>query len=266
MTLHEWRARIDQYLAQRLQLMPPGELREAIGYAFASGGKRVRPAIVLMVADVLGAPSPLAAASAVECFHIASLIADDLPCMDDADARRERPSLHKVFGQATALLVTYALIAEGYAALDGRPEVVAVAARNTGVHGLTGGQCDDLRSKLLNEQQLERLIWKKTGALFDMAFVFGWLYGRGDLNQLDQISRLAAHYALAFQIADDLADQEEDKLNRGSINYALAFGTARAQERLEFELDQYVEGLRQTGLECEGLVTLIEPLRPLITV
>jgi geranylgeranyl diphosphate synthase type II len=269
LVLVPYRQQVDQYLGRIVEEMPATEVSRAIGYAFQAGGKRIRPIIVLMVAQALGAQAPIWPAATVECFHIASLIADDLPCMDNAAERRSLPSLHKAFGETVALLASYALISEGYGALDRQravqPEMAAaclsayaIAARNIGCNGLIGGQYDDLRGGATSEEELLRVSWMKTGALFEIAFVFGWLFGGGDAQRLDSVRKLAAHYSLAFQIADDLDDMEEDSKLPQTVNFALAVGENRAKERLKIEIDQYQQGLRATGLESEGLLALMQ--------
>jgi geranylgeranyl diphosphate synthase type II len=267
--LTPFRQQVEDQLAVIVQEMPTTQLSRAIGYAFEAGGKRLRPAIVLMMAEALGAPAPIWPAATVECFHIASLIADDLPCMDDAAQRRSLPSLHKAFGETVALLASYALISEGYGALERQrllhPQsataclaAYAVAARNIGCNGLIGGQYDDLLGGTMTEEELLRVSWMKTGALFEIAFVFGWLFGGGDAQRLDTVRRLAGHYALAFQIADDLADQEEDAQLPHTVNFALAVGEQRAKERLAQEMRCYRDTLGEAGLESEGLLSLMQ--------
>ena len=142
-----------------LSFGPKTPLRDAIEYALKNGGKRFRPAIVYLIRDALagfgGKNSDVKeGALAIEFFHTASLIADDLPCMDDDAERRNQPSLHHAFDEATAILATYALIAAGYdqirlgAQKSGRFEIfplaIEIASFNTGIWGATGGQYSDL--------------------------------------------------------------------------------------------------------------------------
>ncbi len=141
-------------------------LRDACEYALLNGGRRFRPVLVMMVADAIGKKADVSqAALAIEFFHTASLVADDLPCMDDDDERRQKPSLHKVYGETIALLVSYALIAAGYECLAKNAQALRQsnasfshnsdrictlalenATYNTGLQGATGGQFLDVFS------------------------------------------------------------------------------------------------------------------------
>lgn len=244
-------------------------LRDAIEYALKNGGKRFRPAIVYIVADILDNKWDVTdAALAVEFFHTASLIADDLPCMDDDDIRRERPSLHKVYGEATAILATYALIAAGYdrIRLNGQklnrepliPLAIENAAFNTGVFGATGGQYGDLFPAELNEATVLDVIDKKTGTLFEISFVFGWLFGGGDPALLEWVKRAARHFGRAFQISDDFLDLCQDE---GKVNFPGIVGPEKAARVLHAELTSLkgiLKKLRLDSPELLSLVTLIE--------
>lgn len=195
-----YRNQIDALIKNRLSLFgEKSPLREACAYALLSGGKRWRPLIVLVVADAIGKQADVSfAAMAVECFHTASLIADDLPSMDDDDIRRERPSVHKQFGEGVALLASYALIAIGFECIAKNVETIKSAsailanqsdllgtlalqnaAFNTGLRGAVGGQLLDLTPPNLSLETLKEVIHKKTSSLFEISFVFGWLFGGG---------------------------------------------------------------------------------------
>ncbi len=244
---------------------PKTELRDAIEYAFKNGGKRFRPAIVYLVADALGKKWDVTdAALAVEYFHTASLIADDLPCMDDDDMRRDHPSTHKVYGEATAILATYALIAAGYdrIRLNGQklnqealiPLAVENATFNTGIFGATGGQYGDLFPAELNEATVLDVIDKKTGTLFEISFVFGWLFGGGDLSQLELVKRAARHFGRAFQISDDFLDLAQDE---GKLNFPGVVGCEKAAHLLFEELSALKEALKKLRLDSPELLTLV---------
>jgi len=247
-------------------------LRDACDYALTNGGKRIRPALVLMIADALGKQRDATqAALAIEYFHTASLVADDLPCMDDDDARRNKPSVHKVYGEAAALLVSYALIAAGYACIEkgtkklpNGDRVCALALENatynTGLHGATGGQFLDLYPPNLEETTLREIIHKKTVSLFEIAFVFGWLYGGGDPRQLFLVKCAAAHFGMAFQIADDLGDVEQDAENGRVVNYANLYGHARALEIVQEELELYKQALKALNLHAPALYDVADEL------
>jgi geranylgeranyl diphosphate synthase, type II len=257
-----------------------GILKEACAYTLLNGGKRFRPALVLMIADTLNQGIDVSApAFAVECFHTASLVADDLPCMDDDDERRNKPTAHKLYGEMIALLASYALIAEGYGAIaegghsftQAKPErsqdsaqIVAMAlenaAFNTGLSGATGGQFLDMLPPDLSEATIREVIHKKTTSLFEIAFVFGWLFGGGDFAKLSLVKQCACHFGMAFQVADDIGDVEQDAQKGRKINMAGAFGMERAQYVLEEELAGYRKLLRELNLNSPALMGLSDLL------
>lgn len=243
-------------------------LQEACTYALLNGGKRFRPALVLMVADALGyGVDAMPAAVGVEFFHTASLIADDLPCMDNDDERRSLPALHRVFGESTALLSTYALIAQGYSCISKNGEklkgtrhpmahqsdlLVRLAIENvcynTGVRGAAFGQFLDLTIKDPSVQQVFEILDKKTVTLFEISFVLGWIFGGGDLASLGEVKKCAAHFGRAFQIADDIADMEQDLLHGCKGNLALLIGKREAIHLFQQEISLVHELLRDLHL------------------
>ncbi|MEI8125209.1 MAG: polyprenyl synthetase family protein [Parachlamydiaceae bacterium] len=244
-------------------------LSDACEYALLNGGKRFRPSLVYMIADALpGKKDVSCAAMAIEFFHTASLIADDLPCMDNDDERRNKPSTHKVFGEATALLASYALIAAGYGLIasaaktvvgDVGPVVIEAlsnASENAGVFGLTGGQFLDINPPDLSLETLREVLRRKTVSLFEASFVFGWLFGGGDLKALPLVKQCASNFGMAFQIADDIGDLEQDKEKGRTINMALAFGVDAAKEMLDKEVKEYKEGLRKLKIDSPELLFL----------
>ena len=242
----------------------PSVLRDAVEYALKNGGKRFRPAIVYLVAQALGRGADVTdAALAVEYFHTASLIADDLPCMDDDDERRDQPALHKAFNEATAILATYALIAAGYdkirqgAAKAGSPEIgmlaIENASFNTGILGAAGGQYDDLYPTTLDESFVLDVIDKKTGTLFEISFVFGWLFGGGNPSLLEEVKQAARSFGRAFQISDDFLDLEQDG---DRMNYPAVAGVDKAMILLRQELHSYYATLKTLQLETPELLAL----------
>lgn len=236
--LDRYKARIEQKI-ESYSFGKVSLLSEACFYALKNGGKRFRPSIVYIIAEELGDLCVDRAALSVEFFHTASLIADDLPCMDNDAMRRGKPSLHAVYGQQTALLATYALIAAGYDCLRMGPQTalaIEQASKNTGILGATGGQFLDLMPMQVTEERLLEVLYLKTGALFELSFVLGWIFGGGDVGLLDPLKKAAYHFGLAFQIADDLDDWEQD---RGKpYNFAHFAGKKRAKERVKLELEK----------------------------
>lgn len=267
--LAEYKVGVDQLIrAYVAEIGSDSRLKEACAYALLGDGKRFRPALVQMVAKALGRSGGAdEAALAIEFFHTASLIADDLPCMDDDDERRNRPSLHRVYGEAAALLASYALIAAGYSCVEknsrrfgdrGAAMALANIAFNTGLEGATGGQWLDLSPPDLTRNTLLEMIRKKTVSLFEVAFVLGWIFGGGDQARLDEVKRIAEHFGLAFQIADDLEDQQQDLVNGCRVNLATVIGREEALKMFRSELSGYREGLRKLGIASEELLQVAQ--------
>ncbi|WP_201456489.1 polyprenyl synthetase family protein [Chlamydia sp. 17-3921] len=230
---------------------PKGTLRLPVEYALKSGGKRIRPLLVCMFAQSLGnGCDVLDSALAVEFAHTSTLIADDLPCMDNDDERRGRPTVHKVFGEATALLASYALIPAAYAhfrinakklkqvGYDSQTVNLAydiiseVTDKNIGCAGVLGGQYDDMFFSNKGKKHVQSIMIKKTGALFEIACVAGWLFGGGNPDYLPQVMKFSHHFGLLFQVKDDFLDFEKDRKQIG-LNYVLLFGENEALELLE---------------------------------
>lgn len=204
----------------------PARLHEAMRYSMQAGGKRLRPVLVLAAADLFGrAANPLPAAIAIECVHTYSLVHDDLPCMDDDDLRRGRPTAHKQFDEATALLagdalLTYAfqLLSENYAAETCGPLVRELAAA-AGSRELIGGQMDDLLAEKrsdISHADLESIHRRKTGAMIEASLAMGGLAGgTRDAGHLDALHTVGRHMGLAFQIVDDILDATADTATLG---------------------------------------------------
>lgn len=239
-------------------------LRDACEYALCNGGKRVRPALVLMIAKALDPNKDVMnAALAVEYFHTASLIADDLPCMDDDDMRRNQPSLHKAFNESIALLATYALISSGYEKVplnnvDEKTLYLALKSttQNTGIFGVTGGQYLDLFPPSLSQEILNETLQKKTGALFELSFVLGWLFGGGDHEKLPHVRKAAHHFGTAFQVWDDINDYSEDLTNSRKINAATILGTEAAEKLFQKEVEGFFKSMESLSLEIPELKLL----------
>lgn len=250
-------------------------LRDACEYALRNGGKRFRPIIVLMVGDALkNSIDVFSSALAIEYFHTASLVADDLPCMDDDDERRFKPSLHKAYGETIALLVSYGLIASGYECLAKNAQLMKLstqfsfdadhrcvlalenATHNTGLLGATGGQFLDVCPPDLTWPTLCEVIRKKTSSLFEISFVLGWLFGGGDLMLIDEIKKVASHFGMAFQLADDIADLAQDQENKNTVNVACILGEKRARELLNQEIEAYLNALTHVKLNTKPMCSL----------
>ncbi len=277
--LENYRLNIDELILKSIpQLGDKSKLRDACEYALLNGGKRFRPALVLMVANSLKTTLDLSSAAlAIEYFHTASLIADDLPCMDNDDERRNQPSLHIAFNESTALMASYALISAGYALLAKNAKLLAESSLdyalnaykictlavenvsyNTGLFGASGGQFLDLEPPNLSIETLYEIAKKKTASLFEISFVLGWLYGGGDLEKIHLVKKTAYHYGMAFQIADDIQDMQQDLLRGCAINIALAIGEERAKELVPHEMESYAKLLKELHLNSPELLALMQ--------
>ena len=193
---------------------PPAALHAAMRHAMFPGGKRLRPLLALIGCRVTGGEveRALRPAAALECLHTYSLVHDDLPCMDDDDLRRGRPTCHRVFGDALAVLAGDALLTLALeAAAEGGAPAVAVLARAAGSAGMVGGQAADLAAEgsaaaSVGLEQVEWIHDRKTGALITASLEVGALAGRGDTGRLGALREYGRLLGRAFQIADDCLD------------------------------------------------------------
>jgi len=210
------------------EIARPPRLLEAMRYATLGGGKRLRPFLLVETAALFGVTREraLIAGAALECVHCYSLVHDDLPAMDNDDLRRGRPSAHKAFDQATAILAGDALLTFAFdllarAELDPdagvRVALIAELARAAGLGGMAGGQMLDLaaegrfdKKRKLNEAEVTTLQAMKTGALIRFACRAGAILGHADQAAQAAVDRYGAAIGQAFQIADDLLDLEGD--------------------------------------------------------
>jgi geranylgeranyl diphosphate synthase type II len=221
--LERRRAEVDGALEAILP-QPAGHatrLLQAMRYAVLSGGKRLRPALTLAVCEAFGGRTEdaLHPAAALELIHTYSLVHDDLPAMDDDDLRRGRPTTHKEFGEAAAILAGDALLTLAFEVLATRPvgvaaagrraEAVAVAARRAGHRGMVGGQIADLEAegKVAAVRHLEWIHRHKTGALIAAAVEIGAVHAAASEDDRAAMARYGEAVGLAFQIADDVLDR-----------------------------------------------------------
>ncbi|MEX1224933.1 MAG: polyprenyl synthetase family protein [Pirellulales bacterium] len=204
----------------------PDDLGEAIRYSLLAPGKRLRPILVLLAAEACGCPSEraLPAACAIEMVHCYSLIHDDLPAMDDDDLRRGRPSCHRQFNEAIAILAGDALLTRAFELLATETHPPQLAARccaelakAAGARQLIGGQADDLRG-VEGKQHIDRLKaihQRKTGAMFLASLRMGGMIAEASTNQLVSLVEYGAKLGLAFQVVDDLLDVGGDEARLG---------------------------------------------------
>lgn len=255
---------------------PEARVVEAMRYAALDGGKRLRPFLVLATAELFAVPEArsLRAAAAVEMIHCYSLIHDDLPCMDDDDLRRGRPTCHKAFDEETALLAGDGLQARAFEILaeaathpdaDVRCALVRLLADAAGSWGMVGGQMFDLRAQQ-NARDLEaviRLQGMKTGRLIGFSCEAGAILGQADAAQRAMLRDYAQALGLAFQIADDLLDVTGDEADMGKklgkdaaagkVTFVSLLGVAEARKRAESLVADAVTALSAFGAAADPL-------------
>ena len=284
---------VDNVLAQGLEriqreidqsfdgiLVVPDDARavlvEAMRYAAIGGGKRIRPLLLAATADLYGVDRALSvrAGTAIEAIHVYSLIHDDLPCMDDDDLRHGKPTVHKKFDEATAVLagdslhaLAFEIIADERMSGDPfiRAELVSTLARASGHEGMAGGQMMDIAA----EQQefdlhtITRLQQLKTGALLGAAVEMGAILGRVPHEGRAHLRNYSRDIGLAFQIADDLLDHEGDPEKAGKAlrkdegqgkqTFVSLLGPERARDQADALVAQAIGHLVEHGEEAELL-------------
>lgn len=258
----------------------PATLHRAMRYSLLAGGKRLRPVLCCAASEACGGTvrAALPAACAVELVHAYSLIHDDLPCMDDDDLRRGRPTSHKVFGEGIAVLAGDALLTQAFALLAAiRPparrtasDLVAELARAAGSRGLIAGQVADLESE--NRRPTESALYfihaAKTGMLLRAALKLGGLCGGGTNRQIAALDRFGFALGMAFQIQDDILDatQSAEKLGKtagkdaaaGKMTFPALFGLDRSRELAADWTDNAVASLQSFGQKGARLRALAE--------
>lgn len=220
MTVNEYREMIDTALAEYFSAcdtLPQARLAEAMRYSLLAGGKRIRPMLVLEFCRIAGGDvaAALPVACAIEMLHTYSLIHDDLPCMDNDDLRRGRPTNHVVYGECTAVLAGDALQAEAFGTIlrsalpaERKAACAEILASAVGLDGMCGGQYLDMswEGRQLTEQELTEINSRKTGALLVAACQMGVAAAGGSRLMLDTAGHFGAALGMAFQIRDDMLD------------------------------------------------------------
>jgi len=262
-------AALDKYLPK--EDPPEHKLAEAIRYSVVGGGKRIRPAMVYAAGEAMGVKTNLLdiPACAVEMIHAYSLVHDDLPAMDDDDLRRGRPTCHKAFDEATAMLAGDALQALAYEILakddheeltpEHRIDMLSLLTEASGAHGMAGGQAVDLASvgKQLTLEQLEHMHRLKTGALIRASVLLGGMC-KQDISkeELELLSEYALCIGLSFQIQDDILDVVSDTETLGKPQ-----GSDEQQEKPTFPAIIGLEESRQRAMQQHELaLKILEPL------
>jgi geranylgeranyl diphosphate synthase type II len=274
--LHEY----FQTIRSRHVAAPP-RLVEAIQYSLLAGGKRLRPALVLECAaaclpkpDARKHASALAAAAAMEFVHTFSLVHDDLPAMDDDDLRRGRPTNHKVYGEAMAILAGDAMVTMAFEILatDADPAVVGPLVKElaiaSGPEGMIGGQVLDIdgENASLTLEQLQRVHRMKTGALLTASCRMGAIAAGAGENHLNAVSEYGRHLGLAFQIVDDVLDvtstpEQMGKATnkdaaKGKNTYPVLMGLEASKREAHDQLMAALSSVDELGSAADGLRNL----------
>ena len=258
----------------------PATIHRAMRYSLLAGGKRLRPVLCCAAAEACGGTVRVAlpAACAVELVHTYSLIHDDLPCMDDDDLRRGKPTSHKVFGEGTAVLAGDALLTRAFAVLaTAKPkrsftaaDLVAELAHAAGSRGLIAGQVADLEAEGRKpcEPALYFIHAAKTGMLLRAALKLGGMCGGGTKAQIAALDRFGFALGLAFQIQDDILDatQSAQKLGKtagkdaaaGKMTFPALYGLGRSRQLASQWTDAAVAALRLFGTRGERLRLLAD--------
>jgi len=281
--LEAWRERMERALAARLPeaTQVPARLHAAMRYSVLEGGKRIRPALLFATAHALGLSEDEveAAACAIELVHVYSLVHDDLPAMDDDDLRGGRPTCHKAFDEATALLVGDALQPLAFQLLAADPKLPAspairlrlidMLAHASGTFGMAGGQAIDLavQGKRLDIAQVEDMHARKTGAVIRASVLMAAeCVPQLDANLYAALTRFAAAVGLAFQIQDDLLDVTGDASllgkatgadsERAKPTHPAVIGIPASQQRVRLLHGQAIDALAPFGERAHLLRSL----------
>jgi len=275
-----WRAaEVNEWLDRLVpsETTPPEQLHRAMRYSLLAGGKRLRPALVLAAGEAFGADTDdlMPAACAIEMIHTYSLIHDDLPAMDNDDLRRGRPTCHKAFGEAVAILAGDALLTQAFRVLaadapkrDAERQVrvireVATAAGT--VEALIGGQMADIESEgeKVDGSALEYIHRSKTGAMIAASVVVGGIVAGANGDQIEKLRAYGECIGLAFQIADDILDVTSTSEQLGKTpgkdqaankaTYPAIHGIAASQTRARELVEEAVEIVSSLGLKTQVL-------------
>ncbi|KRU16245.1 farnesyl-diphosphate synthase [Bacillus pumilus] len=222
---------IEDYLFTYVQeLTIPEDLKSSMLYSIKAGGKRLRPVLVLALLNAYGKNEEdgIPVGCAVEMIHTYSLIHDDLPCMDDDDLRRGKPTNHKVYGEATAVLAGDALLTESFRLItsqlsssvsaDKKIRIVDELVKSAGALGMVGGQFDDMEAeqKQVSLAELESIHARKTGKLLTFSVAAGGMLAGASDDDIEKLREFSYHIGIAFQIRDDILDLEgsEEKIGK----------------------------------------------------
>ncbi len=258
---------LDEYLPSEEN--SPSIIHKAMRYSVFGGGKRIRPILTLATAELFGkdTESVIKTACGIELIHTFSLIHDDLPSIDNDDFRRGKPSSHKVFGEAIAILAGDALLVSGFDLIIKNMEVKEIKKQSIlkviketsfyiGTENMLGGQVEDISIKNAEDIKKENLInlyMKKTAALICLSIRSGAILSGANQRQLKALTKYGENIGLAFQIVDDMLDIMHDQRDAGKLNYANKFGMKESKNESERLIEEAKDSLKIFNSEAEIL-------------
>jgi len=264
---------LDEYLPPEEK--PPSIIHKAMRYSVFGGGKRIRPILTLATAELLSkdAESIIKAACGIELIHTFSLIHDDLPCIDNDDFRRGKPSNHKLFGEAIAILAGDALLVSGYDLIIKNSEVKEIKKQSIlkvikevsfyiGTENMLGGQVEDinLQNENITKEDLDNLYMKKTAALICLSIRAGAILSGASQKQLKALTKYAKNIGLAFQIIDDMLDIMQDQRDTGKPTYASKCGMKESKSESERLIKKAKDSLKIFEQKAKNLKSLADYL------
>lgn len=277
----EYKQLLEKELQTQVELLKaPQVIKDAMVYSLKAGGKRIRPLLTFATIDAfnLNPKIGLFAAAAIEMIHTYSLIHDDLPSMDDDDLRRGKPTNHKVFGEAIAILAGDALLTFSFEVISKLPEVsndikiklIQEMAKAAGTEGMVGGQVADMEGegKALTLEELQYIHIHKTGKLLKFSVVAGALISGANQVQMKHLAEFAHHLGLAFQIQDDILDLEGDQeligkpVGSDTVNqkstYPQLLTTQGAKKALDEQIHLAKDSLLKADLNTSLLMEILD--------
>ena len=259
----------------REDFLPCASLIRAARYSLLSSAKRLRPLLAICVADAFGVDVEIAIkpSLALELIHTYSLIHDDLPCMDDDDFRRGKPSLHKAFPESHAVLAGDFLLTYAFEIITTAPfltatqkiDLVQTLSRFSGSDGMIGGQIMDIEAegKKISLDYLRSLHEKKTGALIVASVLFGGIVANARPKDLESLKSFGLELGFAFQVIDDVLDvtnQKNSDVKNGKTTYVTLLGVERSKELALEHLNKAVKHIETADCDCSKLVALAKTL------
>ena len=264
---------LDEYLPPEEN--SPSIIHKAIRYSVFGGGKRIRPILTLATAELFGrdTESVIKTACGIELIHTFSLIHDDLPSIDNDDFRRGKPSSHKVFGEAIAILAGDALLVSGFDLITKNVEVKEIKKQSIlkviketsfyiGTENMLGGQVEDitLNDEDIAKEELINLYMKKTAALICLSIRAGAILSGANQRQLKALTKYGENMGLAFQIVDDMLDIMQDQRDMGKPNYANKFGMKESKNESERLIKEAKDSLKIFNHKAEILRNIADYL------